>query len=143
MMAVPMIDNPLGGRSVPEWIGKTPDSKVPDAIRDRVFVRAGGRCYLSGRKIMPGDKWELEHVKPLSMGGEHRESNLRPALVAAHREKTKAEAADRAKADRIRRKHLGTWPKSKAPIKSRGFSPTRSFNPRTEEVYDDAVTSER
>lgn len=137
-MAVPMIDNPLGGRSLPEWIGKTPDSKVPDAIRDRVFVRAGGRCYLSGRKIMPGDKWELEHVKPLSMGGEHRERNLRPALAAAHREKTKAEATDRAKADRIRRKHLGTWPKSKAPLKSRGFSPTRSFNPHTGEVYDDA-----
>ena len=137
-MAAPVIDNPLGGRSLPEWIGKTPDTKVPDAIRDRVFVRAGGRCYLSGRKIMPGDKWELEHVKPLSMGGEHRESNLRPALVAAHREKTKVEAADRAKADRIRRKHLGTWPKSKAPIKSRGFSPTRSFNPNTGEVYDDA-----
>ncbi len=36
-----------------------------------------------------------------------------------------------------------TWPKSKAPIKSRGFSPTRSFNPHTGEVYDDAVTSER
>lgn len=142
-MAVPMIDNPLGGRSVPEWTGKTPDTKVPDIVRDRVFLRAGGRCYLSGRKIMPGDKWELEHVKPLSMGGEHRERNLRPALVAAHREKTKAEAADRAKADRIRRKHLGTWPKSKAPIKSRGFSPTRSFNPRPGEVYDDAVTSER
>lgn len=106
-MAVPMIDNPLGGRSVPEWTGKTPDTKVPDIVRDRVFLRAGGRCYLSGRKIMPGDKWELEHVKPLSMGGEHRERNLRPALVAAHREKTKAEAADRAKADRIRRKHLG------------------------------------
>lgn len=137
-MAVPMIDNPLGGRSVPEWIGKTPDTKVPDLVRDRVFLRAGGRCYLSGRKIMPGDKWELEHVKPLSMGGEHRERNLRPALIAAHREKTKAEAADRAKADRIRRKHLGTWPKSKAPIKSRGFSPTRSINPHTGEVYDDA-----
>lgn len=137
-MAVPMIDNPLGGRSLPEWIGKTPDSKVPDTVRDRVFMRAGGRCYLSSRKIMPGDKWELEHVKPLSMGGEHRERNLRPALVAAHREKTKAEAADRAKADRIRRKHQGTWPKSKASIKSRGFSPTRSFNPLTGEVYDDA-----
>lgn len=124
-MAAPVIDNPLGGRSLPEWIGKTPDSKVPDAIRDRVFVRAGGRCYLSGRKIMPGDKWELEHVKPLSMGGEHRERNLRPALAAAHREKTKAEATDRAKADRIRRKHLGTWPKSKAPLRSRGFAQTR------------------
>lgn len=137
-MAAPTIDNPLGGRSLPEWIGKTPDTKVPDTVRDRVFLRAGGRCYLSGRKIMPGDKWELEHVKPLSMGGEHRERNLRPALAAAHREKTKAEATDRAKADRIRRKHQGTWPKSKAPIKSRGFSPTRSFNPHTGEVYDDA-----
>lgn len=115
----PMIDNPFGGRSLPEWIGSSPDAKVPARVRDRVFMRAKGACYLSGRKIMPGDEWHMEHVKPLSMGGEHRESNLRPALAAPHREKTSAEAADRAKADRIRRKHLGLWPKSKTPLRSR------------------------
>ena len=30
-----------------------------------------------------------------------------------------------AKADRLRAKHTGTWPKSRAPLRSRGFAPTR------------------
>lgn len=111
----------MTGRATPEWIGKTPDSKVPASVRARVFLRAGGRCYLSGRVIRPGDAWELEHVKPLSMGGEHRETNLEPALVDAHREKTSAEASVRAKCDRIRLKHIGAFPPSKTPLKSRGF----------------------
>jgi 5-methylcytosine-specific restriction endonuclease McrA len=116
---------PTMGRSLPEWVGKTPDSRPPTSVRLRVFERAGGVCYLSGRKIRAGDAWELEHVKPLSMGGENRESNMAPALVDAHRVKTAAEAGDRAKADRVRAKHLGTWPKSKRPLQSRGFGSSR------------------
>lgn len=124
-MATPMIDNPLGGRSLPEWIGSSPDARVPQYVKDRVFIRAKGRCHISGRKIGPGEPWEVEHVKPLSMGGEHRESNLMPALVQEHKLKTAEEAGDRAKADRIRRKHNGTWPRSKAKIAGRGFQKTR------------------
>lgn len=100
-------------RSVPEWIGKTDDAKVPTSVRSRVFLTHGGKCHISGRTIRAGDKWELEHVRPLSMGGEHRESNLAPALADAHREKTAAEATSRAKADRMRAKHFGFW-KSKS-----------------------------
>jgi 5-methylcytosine-specific restriction endonuclease McrA len=90
-----------------------------------VFERAGGVCHISGRKIRAGDVWELEHIKPLSMGGEHRESNLAPALKDAHAEKTAREAGERAKADRVRLKHLGQWPKSRTPLRSRGFQKTR------------------
>lgn len=122
---MPTIDHPLGGRSVPEWIGTSPDAKIPQHVRDRVFMRANGRCYLSGRKIMPGDLWDVEHVKALSLGGEHRESNMRPALREVHRIKTAEEAGDRAKADRIRRKANGTWPKTRTPLRSRGFTTTR------------------
>lgn len=115
----------MTGRSVPEWIGKTPDSKVPASVRARVFLTHGGKCHISGRVIRPGETWELEHVKPLSMGGEHRETNMAPALALAHREKTAQEAGVRAKADRIRLKHLGIYPKSKAKIRSRGFEASR------------------
>ena len=107
------------GRSVPEWIGATPDTPAPTRVRLRVFEAYGGKCYLSGRKIQAGDAWELEHVKPLHLGGENRESNLAPALVAAHREKTAREISAKAKADRIRAKHLGIYPKSRTPLKSR------------------------
>lgn len=104
---MPLIENPLGGRSVDEWIGKTPDSKVPDRVKERVFLRARGLCHISGRKIQAGEAWEVEHVKPLSLGGEHRERNLAPALCEAHKEKSRAEAKTRAKSNRVRRKHLG------------------------------------
>jgi len=108
-------------RSVDEWIGKTDDSAIPPRVRLRVFERSNGVCALSGRKIMPGDKWEVDHIKPLWAGGEHRENNLQPALKEAHKEKSAADQSAQAKADRVRKKHLGIWPKSKAKIKSRGF----------------------
>jgi 5-methylcytosine-specific restriction endonuclease McrA len=90
-----------------------------------VFLAHGGICHISKRPIRVGEAWELEHIKPLSMGGEHREQNLAPALVKPHREKTAKEATERAKADRVRAKHLGIYPPSKRPLKSRGFEKTR------------------
>ena len=134
-MAVPMIDDPNGGRAVKEWMGKTPDSVPPPTVQARIFLRAKGFCHISGRKIGVGEKWQLEHVKALWAGGENRERNIRPALAEPHKEKTADENASRDKADRVRLKHLGVYPKSKAQLKSRGFSPTRSaldrpsFNP--------------
>lgn len=118
---MPKLPDPHGGRSIPEWIGKTPDSKVPDEVKARVFLRHHGICHISKRPIRVGEAWQLEHVKPLSMGGENRESNLAPALVEPHKEKSGEEADAREKADRIKRKHLGLWPKAKQTIKSRGF----------------------
>lgn len=115
----------LTTRSVPEWIGATPDTPVPPRVRLRVFERHGGVCYLSGRKIRPGDVWDVEHVIAISLGGENRETNLRPALKDAHREKTAADMAVKSKVERIRKKHLGIYPKSKAPLRSRGFQKTR------------------
>lgn len=117
----------LPGRSVPEWIGKTPDAKVPSKVRLRVLMRYQGRCYLTGRKIRPGDDWDLDHVKSLHRGGEHRESNLAPAIKAAHREKTSQENTDDAKADRTHLKHVGAWPKSRTPLRSRPFQKTRTM----------------
>lgn len=125
MARVPMIDNPLGGRDVEEWIGSSPNARVPQYVRDRVFARAKGRCHISGRKITPRDQWEIEHIKALSLGGEHRERNMAPAIIDAHKGKSSDEAAVRSKADRIRRKHNGTWPKTKAPLRGRGFDKTR------------------
>ena len=117
-------------RAVPEWIGKTPDSRPPTAVKLRVFARYQGHCYLSGQKIRAGDEWDVEHVKPLRSalpGDPHlnRESNLAPALKVPHREKTAAENSAGAKADRMKAKHLGVWPKSKRPLRSRPFPNSR------------------
>jgi 5-methylcytosine-specific restriction endonuclease McrA len=94
-------------RSVEEWIGKTDDTPVPPRVRLRVFEKYNGVCYLSGRKILPGDAWEVEHIKALSLGGEHREGNMAPALVAPHKAKTAIDRKMKAKNDRVRKRHLG------------------------------------
>ena len=122
----------MTARTVPEWRGATPDTRAPARVRLRVFEAHGGRCYLSGRKIMPGDVWELDHIKALINGGENIESNLAPALKDAHREKTNADVAEKAKVNRVRLKHLGAWPKSKATIRNRGFDKSR--RPITDEA---------
>ena len=56
---------------------------------------------------MPGDAWDLDHIVALVNGGAHRESNLAPALRSEHRKKTAADAKQKAKNDRVRKKHLG------------------------------------
>jgi 5-methylcytosine-specific restriction protein A len=116
-------------RSVKEWIGKTDDSRPPTSVRLRVFTAHGGRCHLSGLTIRVCDEWDLDHVKPLHLAqpGEtlNRESNLAPALKQPHREKSAREVSAKAKADRIRAKHLGIYPPSKTPLRSRGFQKTR------------------
>lgn len=103
-------------RSTEEWIGSTPDAAIPKRVRLRVFERHDGICHLSGRKIMPGDAWDLDHITALINGGEHRESNLAPALRDKHREKTAADVAEKARTARIRAKHLGIKPKSSRPM---------------------------
>lgn len=103
-------------REVPEWIGKHPDQAIPPRVRARVFERYNGICYLSKRKIMAGDKWEIEHVIAIINGGEHRENNMAPALADKHRDKTRDDMALKAKIHRTRNKHIGI-----AKPKTRGF----------------------
>jgi len=94
-------------REVPEWIGKTPDAKIPPRVRLRIWERHEDRCHITGRKIQAGEAWDCEHIKALCNGGEHRESNLAPALKQPHRIKTAQDVKIKAKTDRIRKRHLG------------------------------------
>jgi 5-methylcytosine-specific restriction protein A len=106
-------------RSVDEWIGSSPDAKVPDHVRQRIWIRCGGRCHIACRKIRPGEPWDLDHITALRDGGEHRESNLAPALKDKHREKTAAENSERADASGTFAKHFGTKNKSGRKIPQR------------------------
>ena len=131
-MKIPATGN-LTGRAVEEWIGKTPDTPVPERVKLRVFERYGGKCYLSGTKIWPTDAWQVEHIKPLKAGGENRENNLAPALPAHHKIKTADERSVTAKVDRTRKKHIGIA-KSKAVMAgSRQSKWKRTMDGRTVE----------
>ncbi|MDP3492786.1 MAG: HNH endonuclease signature motif containing protein [Hyphomonadaceae bacterium] len=113
-------------RTVPEWQGASDDADIPARVKLRIWERCGGRCGLTGRKIMPGDARDYDHITPLWLGGRHAESNLHVVLKDAHKEKTKAEATVRAKINRVRAKHLGIYPPSRAKIQSRGFDKSRN-----------------
>jgi 5-methylcytosine-specific restriction protein A len=103
-------------RSLPEWIGATDDSKVPNRVRVRVFERFYGVCHVSGRKIRPGEAWDLDHVVPLIHGGEHREHNLAPVLKDPHREKTKIEMQEKSRVYHKKAKHIGLKLKQGRPF---------------------------
>lgn len=112
-------------REVEEWIGAAPNQAIPPRVRARVFERHGGVCHIAKRKIRAGEAWECDHVIALVNGGQHRESNLAPALKDMHSEKTANDVAIKSKVARQRAKHLGIYPKSPFKLKGRGFARRR------------------
>lgn len=96
--------------------------------RVRIFDAAAGLCHLCGLKIHAetGERWEVEHRKPLWLGGADEESNMAPAHVICHAAKSSSERTIKAKGDRVRAKYLGArrtkyrWPAGKdSPLKKK------------------------
>lgn len=110
-------------RSLNEWVGSSDDAAIPKRVRIRVFEKYHGVCQLTGKTLFPGE-WDLDHIKALIEGGEHRESNLHPVWRPAHRVKTAAEAKVRKKVNDIKKKFQ--LPKQPGKIKSRGFGTWKS-----------------
>lgn len=82
-----------------------------------VFERDGGLCHICGAKIDgTREAWELEHVIPIALGGDDDESNVRPAHVACHKGKSAQDAANLAKANRVRAKHIGAKPQPRSRL---------------------------
>jgi 5-methylcytosine-specific restriction protein A len=94
-------------RSVPEWVGVTADVWIPIRVRLRIWQKFDGRCALCARKLTPGDKFEFDHVQALINGGEHRESNLQLVCQWCHKEKSRADVAEKAKVAAVKARHLG------------------------------------
>lgn len=55
--------------------GKIKRKSYSDDVRKLIYLNAGGRCELCGRKILLDDM-TLDHINPLSMGGEDNVENL-------------------------------------------------------------------
>lgn len=113
----------MTGRATPEWIAKHPDQAIPPRVKLRIFERHNGICHISGRRIRPGDCYDFDHIVALCNGGEHRESNLAPALKDKHREKTKEDVAIKATAARKRKKLLGIDKPKGRPVPGSRRSP--------------------
>ena len=100
-------------RSLPEWIGKTPDTKVPPRVIARLALKQNGRCACGcNRKFGVKDRPEADHILALVNGGENREGNLQLLTVHCHRKKTRQDVKIKAKVARTHKRHLGIKPVS-------------------------------
>jgi 5-methylcytosine-specific restriction endonuclease McrA len=82
--------------------------RISPTERARIFAAAGGRCHLCGGAIDGvRDRWDVEHVVPLALGGDDGGDNLQPAHAKCHAAKTPVDVAQIAKAKRVQRKHQG------------------------------------
>lgn len=102
-------------RTLKEWIGASPDTPIPPRVKLRIWTREKGRDYLTGRKILKGDKFEFEHKIAIINGGQNRESNIFLALRDKHKEKTKADLAEKSRVAAKAKADLGI--KSESPRK--------------------------
>ena len=77
--------------------------------RIKLFDGHGGKCCLCDIVIQAerGEKWIVEHIKPLWLGGADDQSNMAPAHERCAIAKTVSEAPVKAKSDRVRARHLG------------------------------------
>jgi 5-methylcytosine-specific restriction protein A len=86
------------------------------AQRVRIFDKACGICHICEQPIRK-QPWDIDHIKPLWLGGEDDEGNLSPVHKTCHQDKTAAEAPVRAKGTRVRARHIGV----KKPTTFRGW----------------------
>jgi 5-methylcytosine-specific restriction protein A len=114
------MEEPVTARSLPEWIGKTADEKIPPRVRLRVFDRAKGHCQSCTRKIMGGDAWQADHVKAIINGGQNREANLQLLCGWCHAEKTRSDVGEKAATYRKRSRDRGIK-KPRSITRWRGF----------------------
>lgn len=95
-------------------------------VRAAVFLRANGCCEGCGARLKTGEG-EVDHILPDALGGEPTIENAKLLCRVCHAPKTADDIRRIRKADRMRDKHTGAYPKSKAPLRSRGFASTREI----------------
>lgn len=116
------------------WCGKTDDTRPPPRVCLRVFLRFNGTCQCGcGRRIRPGEAWQLDHVDALINGGRNDESNLQPLLTEHHKNKTRADVAEKSKTASKRMAHLGIKPRQSRPMPgSKASGLRKKFNGQVE-----------
>ena len=94
-------------RDLPEWIGRADDAKIPPRVIERVARKANGRCTICTRETGPALPGECDHIIPLILGGQHRETNFQWLCKPCHASKTRLDVKLKAKVARIRKKSIG------------------------------------
>lgn len=71
----------------------------------RIFAARDGKCHSCGKKLRPGDSYEIDHVIALATGGTDDDDNLAPICTGCHLLKTKGDISTAAKIKRQAVKH--------------------------------------
>ncbi|MBN9078551.1 MAG: hypothetical protein BGN87_00300 [Rhizobiales bacterium 65-79] len=101
--------------------------------RERILETNDHCCHICGGRINDDQAWEIEHRIPWALTRDDSDDNLRPAHKKCHSRKThKFDRPAINKAERMRAKHLGSWPQpiGNARLASRPFASTRHFGER-------------
>ena len=86
-------------------------------MRLEMFFKANSQCQSCQAKIHPGQKWELDHIIPLAMGGPDTKEKMQIHCKICHNFKTYNKDISRiAKAKRLEIKHFGAKGINKKPI---------------------------
>lgn len=93
-------------RSVDMWVGATDDTPAPPRVRLRVWERRKGLCHRCGRLIRAGEKWTLEHLVAVILGGRNAEDNMGLTCSNCLAPKNAEDMAAKSKIADIRKKHL-------------------------------------
>lgn len=93
------------------------------------FERCKGLCEKCSARLKVGEA-EYDHIIPYYFTRDSSLDNCQVLCVPCHRgvgAKTADDQRDISKVKRIKMKHEGSWPSSKAPLRSRGFAKTRDI----------------
>lgn len=91
-------------RATDEWIGKHDDAAIPLRVKERVARAAHDLCVKCDRKVGAKLRPEFDHVTPLILGGQNRESNIQLLCHECHGAKTKLDVKLKAKVARVHTK---------------------------------------
>lgn len=95
--------------------------------RAEAFLRCGGNCESCGMRLKQGEA-EYDHRIAFYLSRDSSLENCSVLCRPCHRGVGAKTADDQriiAKVKRVKAKHDGAWPKSKTPLRSRGFAKTR------------------
>lgn len=93
---------------IPEDVGTTRRGHLSARRRLQAWERTNGKCVVCGDRIDGvRERWIVEHIRALELGGVDELDNMGPAHEACGREKTRDDHARAAQAKRQKLRHIG------------------------------------
>ena len=125
-----------------QFIAPTKRKKINQKEAAKLFLLHNGICCNCGQQIRSGEKWFIEHVDALILGGPEAADNRRPSHVEKCKaKKDAADAAARSKRDRIITKD---WqreaPKMRGPSFAAANPQRRATTPVAEKFPGDILS---